>query len=504
MSDTNRVDLSIARNSERDEPITLSPNELRQLRYTGTPGLAFAPNSVISDEIRSDRQIADSILVGASAGGNANIELSFGTFDLLLESTMLSTFVDSMRKDGATEIASFGAGTVTVDDGTDFIIAQIIRLTHVDTNGVTFDDAYEITGIATDTLTIPPIAGGTAVSASETPNANTAIRVVGLKGQIDADISVVVSAGVATFSFPAAYLDEAMGPAAPLVIGQWIKCSQFATVANNIAYRITGVDLTADTLTAVAQTGVLTDAATTEQVEVYFGDYIRNGTALISAHQFAIERRYNDHSPITRELFTGMAVQQMQMTLASQAIATGQFTFLGLSSAAAIDSPAYASLYNTAVPTDIPAETFDVYNTSTNVGRLALGADDITSGTNNLVLEAVLTFNNNLRERPAVGVFGAASLGLGQLNVSGSLNTYFDDKTILDIILSNVDTEYNSLVQNTDGRSMLFDLPRVKLTSGAPEVAGGNQDVVLNPDLQALRDPTLTYTAHIQRWHFIR
>ena len=126
MSDTNRVDLSIARNSERDEPITLSPNELRQLRYTGTPGLAFAPNSVISDEIRSDRQIADSILVGASAGGNANIELSFGTFDLLLESTMLSTFVDSMRKDGATEIVSFGAGTVTVDDGTDFIIAQII------------------------------------------------------------------------------------------------------------------------------------------------------------------------------------------------------------------------------------------------------------------------------------------------------------------------------------------------------------------------------------------
>lgn len=504
MSDTNRVGLRIQRNSERDIPITLSPNELRQLRYTGTPGLAFAPNSVISEEIREDRQIPDSILVGASAGGNANFELSFGTFDILIESTMLSLFNNTIRKDGVVEIVSFGVNTVTVDDGTDFQIGQVMRFTHNDANGNNFDGPYEISGIATDTLTIGSIDGGPAISAGETPNADSAIRIVGLKAQSDTDISVVVAAGVATFSFPVNFIDDANGPALPLVVGQWIKCSQFAAAGNNIAYRITGVDLAADEVTAVAQTGVITDAATSEQVEVYYGDYIRNGTELITAHQFAIERRYSDHSPITRELFLGMAVQQMQLSLTSQAIATGQFTFLGFNSETSVDSPAYAELYVGGVPTDIDAEDFEVYNTSTNVGRIALGADDITSGTNNLVLEATLTFNNNLRERPAVGVFGASSIGLGQLNVSGNLNTYFDDKTILDLILSNADTEYNTLVQNTDGRSMLFDLPRVKLTSGAPEVAGGNQDVVLNPDIQALRDPTLTYTTHIQRWHYIR
>jgi len=506
MSDTNRVGLYIARNSEREEPITLSPTELRQMRYTGSPGLAFAPNSILSDEVREDRQIPDSILVGASAGGNLNIELSFGTFDLLLESTMLSSWVSTMRKDGATEVASFGVNTVTVDDGTDFLVAQVIRLTHTDANGVIFDDAYEITGIATNVLTLAAIATGTLPTASETPNANTAIRVVGLKAQINADISVAVSAGVATFTFPAAYIDAAMGPASPLVVGQWIKASGFATAANNIAYRITAIDVAADTITAVAQTGVVTDAATTEQVEIYFGDYIRNGTALISAHQFAIERRFNDHDTVdvTRELFLGMAVQQLQLNLTSQAIATGQFTFLGFNSAVNDTGSPYAALYSGGLPTDVAAETHDVYNTSTNVGRLALGANDITSGTKNLILEATLTFNNNLRERPAVGVFGAASIGLGVLNVGGNLNTYFDDKTILDLILGNTDTEYNILVQNTDGRSLLFDLPRVKLTSGAPEVPGGNQDVVLNPDIQALRDPTLTYTAHIQRWHYIR
>lgn len=504
MSDTNRVGLRIARNSERDAPITLSPNELRALRYTGTPGLAFAPNSVISEEIREDRQIPDSILVGASAGGNANFELSYGTFDLLIESAMLSTWVETPSKVGTSDITAIGAGTVTVDDASDFQIGHVVRFTHVDASGASYDNAYEISNIAALVLTLDPIDGGPAILAG-TSNANTELRVCGLKAQSNGDISVAVSAGVATFSFPAGFVDDAFGSGSPLVAGLWIKAAQFATAANNIAYRIVSVDTTADEVTAVAQTGVATDAAATEQVEIFFGDYIRNGSELVSSRQFAIERRFSDHSPNpTRELFTGMAVQQMQLNLTSQAIATGQFTFLGFNSAVSDVGSPYADLYNGGLPTDIDAEDFEVYNTSTNVGRIALGADDITSGTNNLVLEATLTFNNNLRERPAVGVFGASSIGVGQLNVSGNLNTYFDDKTILDIILANSDTEYNVLVQNNDGRSLLFDLPRVKLTSGAPEVPGGNQDVVLNPDIQALLAPTLGYTTHIQRWPFIQ
>jgi hypothetical protein len=506
MSDTNRVGLYIARNAEREEPITLSPNELRELRYTGTPGLGFQPNSVISSEIRADRQIPDSILVGASAGGATNFELSFGTFDLLIESAMLSTFTNTQRKDGSTENASFGAGTLTVDDGTDFTIGQLIRLTHSDVDGTEIDDIYEISGIAVNVLTIDPTQGGAAVTAGLTTNTGTAVRVVGWQAQINADISVVVSAGVATFTCPANMLDNAFGTAVPMVAGVWVKLQGFATAANNVAVRVTGVDLGADTFTAVAQTGMATDAATTEQVEAYWGDYIRNGTDLITSHQFAIERRFTDHSTVdvTRELFLGMAVAEMQINLTPQAIATGAFTFLGFNSAVDDTGSPYSALYNVGLPTDIPAEDYEIYNTSTNVGRLALGADDITSGTNNLVLEATLTFNNNLRERTAVGVFGASSIGVGQLNVGGNLNTYFDDRTILDLILGNTDTEYNVLVQNTDGRSLLFDLPRVKLTSGAPDVPGGNQDVVLNPDIQALRDPTLTYTTHIQRWHYIR
>ena len=75
MSDTNRVGLRFARSDATVFPVTLSPNQLKALRITGTPSLAYAPNTVQSSEIRADRQVADLAFVGASAGGDTAFEL---------------------------------------------------------------------------------------------------------------------------------------------------------------------------------------------------------------------------------------------------------------------------------------------------------------------------------------------------------------------------------------------------------------------------------------------
>ena len=92
MSDTNRVGLRFFRSSQRTAPIPGGPFNLNQLRFTGTPNLAFAPNTITSNEIRPDRQVSDLILVGAEAGGDTGIELSYGAFDSLLEDALFSTF----------------------------------------------------------------------------------------------------------------------------------------------------------------------------------------------------------------------------------------------------------------------------------------------------------------------------------------------------------------------------------------------------------------------------
>lgn len=69
-----------------------TPNSpaLELLRITGTT-LGLSKDSLQSEEIRSDRQIADFRLGSNQVAGDVNFELSYGTFDELLQAVLLST-----------------------------------------------------------------------------------------------------------------------------------------------------------------------------------------------------------------------------------------------------------------------------------------------------------------------------------------------------------------------------------------------------------------------------
>jgi hypothetical protein len=504
MSDTNRVGLRFFRSSQRTAPIPAGPFTLNQLRFTGTPNLAFVPNTIVSEEIRPDRQISDLILVGAEAGGDTGIELSFEAFDALIEDALFSSFVATIEKLGTGEITAFGVGTVTVDDGADFIIGQVIRLQKLAT-GEIGDGIYEITGIAVNVLTVNPLAGTStnALDGTETADADTRINVTGFVAQGTGDISVVVTGSDAVFQFPAGALDNAFGPGLPALIGQWFKFAEFTTVGNNVWNRAREVDLANDTITADAQTGMVTDAAGTEQVQAFYGSRIENGADPIDSHQNAVERRFEDHTPITRELFLGMALNNFNITLAPQAIAVGNLTWFGFNSAVSDNSPTYPELYEN-LPIDVAAEQFDVYNTSSDIGRLGRGVDPVDAAGENFVLEATIEINNNLRRQPAVGVFGASGIGVGEFSVTGTLSTYFDNDEILQIILTNEETSLDLITQGGDGRTMIFDLPRIKFSGGAPDVPGKNADVTIPGTYQAILDATFGYTMSTQRVNFAR
>jgi hypothetical protein len=505
MSDTNRVGLRFFRSSQRTAPIPGGPFNLDQLRFTGTPNLAFVPNTIVSEEIRPDRQITDLILVGAEAGGDTGIELSYEAFDELITGAMFNVFTETTRKQGTGEITAFGAGTVDVDAGGDFIVGQVTRLSDLLTGDVG-DGIFEITVIAVNTLSLNPLAGTatTAILGTETADADTRLEVTGFAAQANAEITVVVAGGDAVFSFPAGALDDAMGTGIPIAIGAWMKMADFATVGNNVWFRIREVDLVADTVTTEAQTGMATDAAATEQVIAFYGSRVENGAQAIGAHQFAVERRFEDHSPITRELFLGMALNNFNLTLAPQAIAVGSLTWFGFNSAVSDNFGGdYPELY-AVIPVDVAASQFDVYNTSNDIGRLGRGVDPIDAAGVNFVLEATIEINNNLRRQPAVGVFGAAGIGVGELSVTGTLSTYFDNDEILQVILANSETTLDLITQGGDGRSMVFDLPRIKFSGGAPDVPGKNQDVTIPGTYQAIRSPVFGYTISNQRITFAR
>ncbi|QNN97185.1 hypothetical protein P9A51_gp30 [Xanthomonas phage Xp12] len=64
----------------------------KPIRHTGTT-LGLSKESLQSEEIRDDRQIADFRHGARQVGGDINFELSFGSFDDLLEAVTLGTWV---------------------------------------------------------------------------------------------------------------------------------------------------------------------------------------------------------------------------------------------------------------------------------------------------------------------------------------------------------------------------------------------------------------------------
>lgn len=505
MSDTNRVGLRFFRSAQRTAPIPAGPFNLEQLRFTGTPGLAFVPTTIVSAEIRPDRQISDLILVGAEAGGDTGIELSYGAFDELITGAMFNTYTQTESKTGTAEITAFGVGTIDVDVGGDFIVGQIVRLQKLLTGNVGAG-IFEISAIAVNVLTADPLpnTGTTAILGTETADADTNLEVTGFVAQAVGAISLVVTGSDAVFTFPPGALDDAMGTGIPLAIGAWVKFAEFPIAANNLWNRVRAIDLAADTITVDSQTGMATDPAAAELVQAFYGSRVENGAQGISAHQFAVERRFEDHNPITRELFLGMALNNLNMTLSPQAIAVGSLTWFGFNSAVSNDFGASYPLLYANLPVDVEAEQFDVYNTSSDIGRLGRGVDAIDAAGVNFVLEATIEINNNLRRQPAVGVFGASGIGVGELSVTGTLSTYFDNDDILQIILNNDETSLDLITQGGDGRSMVFDLPRIKFSGGAPDVPGKNADVTIPGTYQAILSPIFGYTISAQNVSFAR
>lgn len=87
MANGSRHTLYIAK--EADYGVTPTSPSLNTVRITGTT-IGLQKDSLQSEEVRSDRQIADFRLGSNQVGGDINFELSYGSFDDLLQAVLLS------------------------------------------------------------------------------------------------------------------------------------------------------------------------------------------------------------------------------------------------------------------------------------------------------------------------------------------------------------------------------------------------------------------------------
>ena len=328
------------------------------------------------------------------------------------------------------------------------------------------------------------------------PPATAALYQVGFEGA-SGDITTVAGA---TDSIDSTLLDFTtlnLNPGEWLKVGGTAAGTQSETAANNDWVRISPVTSTVPTpVTAtsivldVVPTGWTSDTNAAKTLQVWSGQSITNASV---AKSYTLERVFNDHSPVTYEVLPGMKVDTINWEMGAQAIITSTVNYMGKGG-----GTSGFSTTRTAGATDVAATTSEVMNTSSDVGRI--GENGTPVGDPNFVLEASIEVSNNLRRQNAVGSVSSVGIGSGEFSVTGSLNTYFGDSTMADKVINNTVSSFDIRVADIDTQTMVFDLPRLKFSSGVPAVPGKNDDVVVDLEFQAYRHPDLGYTILLQRF----
>jgi len=258
--------------------------------------------------------------------------------------------------------------------------------------------------------------------------------------------------------------------------GEWIKVSGFTTAANNGYFKV----VTGSTSEIVVSGGTLVNEADKAGVTIVQGGSIVNGTRLST---FNIERTYEDLDE-ELALFLGMGINTLSLNVPTEGMVTGSLGFMGSKETSLTASAGTG--YDAASTTE-PFTALDV-------------SDLLENQASQSILAFTLNLNNNLRTRLVVGANGVASLGSGRVDLSGTLQAYFQSKTLFDKFLNETATSLALKLADAAGNAMIFDLPQVKYTSGQRVATGPNGDVVADLGWGAYMDPTESVTFRIARF----
>jgi hypothetical protein len=263
-----------------------------------------------------------------------------------------------------------------------------------------------------------------------------------------------------------------------LAANQWVYISGFtgAAVANNGFWKIATAAAGKITVTG----GTVTTAAAGDSVTITQGGSIVNATALTT---FNLERKYAD---LTGELslFVGMAINGLSLTVPQEGIVTGSFDFLGADEQSLTASA--GSGYDDAATTD-PFSSLDV--TSLLEDQTAM---TITSFSLNL--------QNNLRTRLVCGSGGVVSIGTGKINLTGTLQAYYETKTLYDKFVNETASALAVALTDPAGNRYVIEMPRVKFSGGQRVANGPNGDVMADMQWTAYRHATEDVTIRIARF----
>ena len=176
--------------------------------------------------------------------------------------------------------------------------------------------------------------------------------------------------------------------------------------------------------------------------------------------------------------FRGMFANTMELSLDVGAIITGSFGFMGLGHDGMVQA--------TTLPgTPVASNSLEVMNAVADVGLIYENGSSIFSGGTSFIKSVKLNVNNNLRAQKAIGVYGNAGVGSGELSVTGSMEVYLQDASYYNKWLQGTNTSLAFGMADALGNGYLIELDKVQFTDGGLNMGGRSDDVMLSLPFQA-------------------
>lgn len=444
--------------------------------------------------INADRQRRKGTVTDLDAAGGFTSDLIQNGIQDLMQGFF---FADFRRKGEepvtAVDIDGGNPDEYELASNTGFLVGSIIK-------GSGFTNAANNAKNVVTAITAGTVEVATGLLTAEaSPPSGSKITVVGHRGAAG-DIDVVNAGAPALPRLTSTVLNfTTLG----LIPGEWIwiggdaSGTYFATAANNCWARIYSVAANEIVFDKTSKT-MVTEASTTETIELYFGRVIKNESAQASQvrRTYQLERTLgapDDASPsqIQSEYLVGAVPSEATFSFSTADKATVELMFM------ATDHEQRTGVTGVKAGTRPSLTAEDAYNTTGDFSVLKMHVLDRTAGANPEALFAYLqefevNLNNNVSPAKAISVLGAFDMTAGVFEIGGSATAYFSNVAAVAAVRANSDVTMHGIVVK-DNVGIAIDIPLIALGDGRLNIEI-DEPVLLDLEMPAAADEVFNHT----------
>lgn len=107
--------------------------------------------------------------------------------------------------------------------------------------------------------------------------------------------------------------------------------------------------------------------------------------------------------------------------------------------------------------------------------------------------------NNNLRSRPVVGSQFSEEFGAGRIDVTGTIEAYFESLALYDLVLAHGGGALSFTIGQAANKKYTFLFPKIIFLNGERPIGGNSDDVMVSIPFRAVYDATEACSLKITR-----